>query len=307
MSEIAAQDAVIYREALIGVTTDPAYKVGRLGASPARKTFDYAVLIIVAAIFFAPIAYMVIGSFKPSAEVLNGLAGFIPKDLSLDNYRGVFARFDSASTGYFGNFYLTSTIVSVVIVGGGLIVNSLAGYALARLQWKGRNLALTIVVLIVILPFEAIAVPLFYLMNDFRNTYYVQFIPFVANAFSIYLFYTFFIGIPRQIQEAARIDGAGPWKTFFLVIAPMSKPVFASVTILTFLAAWSSFLFPVMVIDQPQYRPLPLAISVFKAEPPTDWGQIFAFGVMLVLPVLIVFLLFQRWFVQSVASSGLKG
>jgi multiple sugar transport system permease protein len=162
-------------------------------------------------------------------------------------------------------------------------------------------------VLIVILPFEAIAVPLFYLMNDYRNTYYVQFIPFIANAFSIYLFYTFFIGIPKQIQEAARIDGAGPWKTFLLIIVPMSRPVFASVTILTFLAAWSSFLFPVMVIDQPQFRPLPLAISVFKAEPPTDWGQIFAFGVLLVLPVVIVFLLFQRWFVQSVASSGLKG
>jgi multiple sugar transport system permease protein len=307
MSEIAAEDAAAYRKAVIGIATDPSKKVGRLGGGPARKVLDYAVLLIVAALFFAPIAYMVIGSFKPSAEVLDGLSGFVPKDLSLDNYRGVFARFDSPSTGYFANFYLTSTIVSVVIVVGGLIINSLAGYALARLQWKGRNLALSIVVLIVILPFEAIAVPLFYMLNDYRNTYFVQFIPFVANAFSIYLFYTFFIGIPRQIQEAARIDGAGPWKTFFLIIAPMSKPVFASVTILTFLAAWSSFLFPVMVVDQPQYRPLPLAISVFKAEPPTDWGQIFAFGVLLVLPVVIVFLLFQRWFVQSVASSGLKG
>ena len=307
MSEIAAEDALAYRQAVMGIAADPSVKVGRLGSSPVRKTLDYAVLVLVAALFVAPIAYMVIGSFKPSAEVLNGLSGFIPKDMSLDNYRGVFARFNSPSTGYFANFYLTSTIVSVVIVGGGLVVNSLAGYALARLQWRGRNLVLTIVVLIVILPFEAIAVPLFYLLNDHRNTYYVQFIPFVANAFSIYLFYTFFIGIPRQIQEAARIDGAGPWRTFLLIIVPMSKPVFASVTILTFLAAWSSFLFPVMVIDQPQYRPLPLAISVFKAEPPTDWGQIFAFGVLLVLPVVIVFLLFQRWFVQSVASSGLKG
>jgi multiple sugar transport system permease protein len=307
MSAIAENDAAAFRHALEGVTTDPGVKVGRLGGGPVRKTLDYVVLVVVAALFVAPIAYMVIGSFKPSAEVLDGMAGFIPKDLSLDNYRGVFERVDSPSTGYFANFYLTSIIVSIAIVGGGLVVNSLAGYALARLQWRGRNLILAIVVLIVILPFEAIAVPLFYLMNDYRNTYYVQFIPFIANAFSIYLFYTFFIGIPKQIQEAARIDGAGPWKTFLLIIVPMSRPVFASVTILTFLAAWSSFLFPVMVIDQPQFRPLPLAISVFKAEPPTDWGQIFAFGVLLVLPVVIVFLLFQRWFVQSVASSGLKG
>jgi multiple sugar transport system permease protein len=241
MSAIAENDAAAFRHALEGVTTDPGVKVGRLGGGPVRKTLDYVVLVVVAALFVAPIAYMVIGSFKPSAEVLDGMAGFIPKDLSLDNYRGVFERFDSPSTGYFANFYLTSIIVSIAIVGGGLVVNSLAGYALARLQWRGRNLILAIVVLIVILPFEAIAVPLFYLMNDYRNTYYVQFIPFIANAFSIYLFYTFFIGIPKQIQEAARIDGAGPWKTFLLIIVPMSRPVFASVTILTFLAAWSSF------------------------------------------------------------------
>lgn len=282
-------------------------RVGRLGPGPVRMAISYLILALVSLVFFAPIAYMVIGSFKPSAEVLDGLAGFVPRDLSLANYRGVFARFNGEGTGRFGDFYVTSALVSTVIVVGGLIVNSLAGYALARLQWRGRNLVLTAVVLVVILPFEAIAVPLFYLVNDYRNTYYVQFVPFIANAFSIYLFYTFFIGIPRQVQEAARIDGAGPWRTFLLIIVPMSKPVFASVTILTFLAAWSSFLFPVMVVDQPKYRPLPLAISVFKAEPPTDWGQIMAFGVLLVLPVVIVFLLFQRWFVQSVASSGLKG
>ena len=87
----------------------------------------------------------------------------------------------------------------------------------------------------------------------------------------------------------------------------MSKPVFASVTILTFLSSWGAFLWPVMMVDQPQFRPLPLEISVFQGQPPTDWGQIFAFGVMLVLPLLVVFLIFQRWFVQSVASSGLKG
>lgn len=281
--------------------------IPRLGPSPIRRAGSYLVLIAVAAIWFAPIYYMVVGSLKPADQVLNGLKGFLPTNLSFDNYAGVLARFDSPATGYFIDFYKTSIIVSVVIVVGGLVINSLAAYALARLQWRGRNLVLTIVVLVVILPFEAIAVPLFYQLNDFRNTYYVQFIPFIANAFSIYLFYTFFIGIPKQIQEAARVDGAGPWKTFFLIIVPMSKPVYASVTILTFLSAWSSFLFPVMVIDQPRFRPLPLEIAVFKAEPPIDWGQIFAFGVLMVIPVLIIFLSFQRWFVQSVASSGLKG
>ncbi|HBX79668.1 MAG: carbohydrate ABC transporter permease [Propionibacteriaceae bacterium] len=271
------------------------------------KTVNYVVMTAVTLFFIAPIVYMFIGSFKPANKVLNGLGGFMPESMSFDNYLGVFARFNSEATGYFQDFYLTSTIVSTAVVLGGLVVNSMAAYALARLDWRGRDGVLLGVILLVIVPFEAIAVPLYYLLNDHRNTYYVQFLPFIANSLSIYLFYTFFIGLPKELDEAARMDGAGPWKTFALVIVPMSKPVFASVSILTFLSSWGSFLWPVMMVDQPAYRPLPLEISVFQGQPPTDWGQIFAFGVMLVLPLLVVFLLFQRWFVQSVASSGVKG
>jgi multiple sugar transport system permease protein len=275
--------------------------------TPVRTTLTYLALSLLALVFVAPVAYLVIGSLKPSNEVIDGLAGFAPTNLSLANYSGMLDRFDSPATGYFGDFYLTSLLVTSVVVLLGLLVNSAAAYALARLRWWGRDVMVVSVVALTILPFEAIAVPLFYLLNDHRNTYYVQFLPFVASAFSIYLFYSFFVGLPRELEEAARLDGAGPWRTFFQVVVPMSKPVFATVTILTFLTSWGSFLWPVMMIDQPQRRPLPLAISVFQGQPPYDWGQIFAFGVLLVLPVLVVFLLFQRWFVQSLASSGLKG
>ncbi|MEX1079195.1 MAG: carbohydrate ABC transporter permease [Homoserinimonas sp.] len=272
-----------------------------------QKTGAYLLLTVVALIFVAPIGYMLIGSFKPTEQVLGGLGGFVPRDLTLDNYIGMFARFTSDATGQFSDFYSTSLIVSIVVVTGGLLVNSMAAYSLARLRWRGRDNVLLMVVALVILPFEAIAVPLFYLLNDHRNTYYVQFMPFIASAFSIYLFYSFFVGLPKEMEEAARIDGAGPWRTFFLIIVPVSKPVFATVTILSFLTSWGSFLWPVMMVDQPQRRPLPLQIAVFQGQPPTDWGEIFAFGVLMVLPVLIVFLLFQRWFVQSFASSGMKG
>ena len=281
--------------------------VDSVKVSPIKRTFDYLFMGLLALLFAAPIIYMIIGSFKPSDKVLNGLAGFLPTDMSLDNYAGVFARFDDPSTGYFWGFFVVSFIVTVVAVLGGLVVNSLAAYSFARLQWRGKNLVFALVIALVILPFEAIAVPLFYMLNDQRNTVFVQFLPFIANAFSIYLFYTFFISLPKQIEEAARIDGAGPWKTFFYVVVPMSKPVFASVTILTFLSVWASFLWPVLMVSDPAVRPLPLALSVFQGQPPYDWGQIMAFGVMMVAPVLIVFLIFQRWFVQSVASSGLKG
>jgi multiple sugar transport system permease protein len=281
--------------------------VGRLGPSPARKALSYLVMTLITVFFVAPILYMFIGSLKPAGKVLNGLGGFKPESLSFANYTGVIDRFNSDATGRFHNFYLTSIIVSTVVVVGGLVVNSMAAYALARLRWRGRNAVLLGIILLVIVPFEAIAVPLFYLLNDFRNTYHVQFLPFVASAFSIFLFYSFFVGLPKQLEEAARIDGAGPWRTFLYIVVPMSKPVFASVTILTFLSSWGSFLWPVMMVDQPRVRPLPLEIAVFQGQPPLDWGQIFAFGVMLVLPILLVFLAFQRWFVQSVASSGLKG
>lgn len=272
-----------------------------------KNLAHYIALTIVTAVFVAPIAYMIVGSFKPTPEVLDGLRGLVPRHMSFDNYRRVFEFFSDESTGRFWWFYRTSILVSFMIVFFGLVVNSMAAYALARLRWVGRNIILGFIILLVILPFEAIAVPLFYLLKDYRNTYFVQYIPFIASAFSIYLFYTFFISLPSEIQESARIDGASPWKIFLAIIVPMSKPVYASVTILTFLSSWSAFLFPVMMVDQAKVVPLPVEIAVFWSQPPTDWGAIFAFGVMLVLPVLLVFLAFQRWFIQSVASSAIKG
>lgn len=273
----------------------------------AGKATSYISLTIISMIFFAPIAYLLIGSFKPNNEVLAGLNGFIPQHLSFNNYIAIFNAFNSDATGYFWQFYLTSAIVATLIVIGGLIVNSMLAYSLARLKWRGRNVVLNVVVLLIVLPFEAIAVPLYDLLNPFRNTILVQAIPFIASAFSVYLFYTFFIGLPAEIQESARIDGAGPWRIFFRIIVPMSKPVFASVTILSFLAAWNSFLFPLMMVDSADVRPLPLAITVFFHLQQKEWGTVFAFGVLLVLPVMAVFLAFQKYFIQSVASSAVKG
>lgn len=280
---------------------------GSLGPGLGSRIGSYTLMILLTILFAAPILYMFVGSLKPTDKVLDGLNGFVPTGLSFDNYSKVLDRFSTDASGHFLDFYKTSLIVSIMIVLGGLVVNSMAAYALSRLRWKGRDVVLVAIILLVILPFEAIAVPLFYMLNDYRNTYWVQYVPFIANAFSIYLFYTFFAGLPKQLDEAARIDGAGPFSTFFRIIVPMSKPVFASVTILQFLASWGAFLWPVMMVDQAQVRPLPLQISVFQSQPPFAWGEIFAFGVLMVMPVLVVFLLFQRWFVQSVATAGLKG
>ncbi|WP_149184601.1 carbohydrate ABC transporter permease [Streptomyces sp. TRM49041] len=275
--------------------------------SPLRRLLDYAVLSALSFVFALPVIYMFLGSLKPSDEVLSGLSGFLPTHLSFDNYAAVLDSLNSDSTGYFWRFMGVSILLTTVVVTGGLLVNSMAAYGLSRLRWRGQNTVFTLVLLLMLIPFESVAVPLFHLYNDQRNTLYIQALPFIANAFSVYQFHTFFRAIPPSIEEAARLDGAGPWRTFFAIIVPMSRPAFASVAILTFLIQWGSFLWPVLMVSDPAVRPLPLAISVFQGQQPPDWGQILAFGVMLVLPVLIVFAFFQRWFVQGVASSAVKG
>lgn len=273
----------------------------------ASKTGSYALLIVLSALMFAPVYYLLLGSFKPSSEVLDGFTGFLPIHLSLDNYRGVFRALDSDATGYFWQFMTNSVLISLVVVVGGLVVNAMAGYSFARLQWKGKNLVFLLVVLLVIVPFESVAVPLLYLLNGQRDTLVVQMIPFIANAFSIFLFYTFFLNLPKSVEEAARLDGLGAFGTFVRVVVPNARPVFATVAILTFLSSWGSYLWPSIVTSDPTARPLPLEISVFSGQEPVDWGQTFAFGTLLVLPVLIVFLAFQRYFIQSVAGSAVKG
>ena len=291
----------------INLTSHEAIHRKRVAKKLASKTFSYVGLSLVTLLFFAPIAYLLIGSLKPDDKVLDGLGGFIPESLSFNNYVAVFSAFNSNESGYFFQFYATSAIVSLIIVVGGLIVNSMAAYALARLRWGGQKIVLAFTVLLVILPFEAIAVPLFDLLAGYRNTLLVQSLPFIGNAFSIFLFYSFFIGLPSEIQEAARIDGASSWRIYRQIIVPMSRPVFGSVTILSFLAAWNSFLWPLMMVDEHSISPLPLAISVFFQQQTKHWGVVFAFGVLLVLPVVLIFLAFQRYFIQSVAASAVKG
>jgi len=266
----------------------------------------YSALLVTALIFVLPVWMMLAGSFKPNAQVLldaGSLSGFFPSQMNLQNYQDVFQRVP------FMRYLLNSTIITSLIVMGGLLVNALAGYALARLRWPGRDRMLMVVIALMIIPIEAIAVPLFYEVTllGWRDTYVVQIVPFIANAFSIYLFYTFFLGLPKELEEAARIDGAGPWRVFFLIVVPNAKPVFAAVAILTFLTQWGSFLWPLMVTFSEAVRPLPLGIAAFYTLPPLQWGDIFAFGMMMVIPVLCIFIVFQRWFVQGVASTGVKG
>lgn len=273
-----------------------------------RRGLTYLVMILLALFFLFPTVFMIVSSLKQDQLQLisdmSGLRGFVPYgDIGLDNYIGVFQEMP------FELFFFNSVFILVTTIAAGLFVNSMFAFALARLRFRGRSAMVNAVIALIIIPIESVVIPMLLMVNEFGwiDSYHVQIIPFIGHAFSIFLFYQFFIGIPKDFDEAAIIDGAGYFRVYSMVIVPLSRPVFASVAILQGIQHWGRFLWPLMVTRVETYRPLPVAIQQFFSQDPKQWGYIFAFASMTTIPLLILFLLFQKWFVQSVASTGVKG
>lgn len=266
----------------------------------------HVLLVLAALVWVAPVLVMVVASLKPESRVLTEagtLRALVPSDPTLDNYGDVLRRTA------FVRILFNTVVINGGIVLGALVVDSMAGYALARLRWPGRRVVLGVVLALLVVPFEAIAVPLFWgtTVLGWRDTYLVQILPFVANAVAVYLFYTFFLGVPREIEDSARVDGAGPWRVYLEIVVPQAGSVFAAVAIVMFLLHWGLYLWPLLVTSRVDVRPLPLGIATFRTLPPVQWGDIMAFAVLMVAPVAAVFAVLQRWFVRSVATAGLKG
>lgn len=289
------------------ITSSP-YSLGYRVRKGIRLGLNYLVMILLAFFFLFPIIFMLVSSIKANESQIirdmSRLTAFVPYgELGLKNYRDVFDQMP------FGRFMFNSVFIVGSTVLGGLLVNSLIAYALARLRFKGRQFVLALIIALIIIPLEAVVIPLLLMVNRFGwlDSYQVQIIPFIADAFSVFLFYQFFIGLPKDLDEAALVDGASPFRIYWNIILPLSRPIFATVAILQFLTRWGDFLWPLMVTRGFEYRPLPVAIQQFFSQDPKVWGDIFAFASMITIPVLAVFLLFQKWFVQSVATSGIKG
>lgn len=280
----------------------------------------YAVMVALAAFFAFPILYMFMSSFKSSDDLLRdatSVNAFLPSGrVSLDNYAGVFARVPAV------RFIANSLFVTFATVLAGLVVNSLAGFALSRMRWRGRELVLSVVIATLIVPFETIAIPLLFVVSKlpwiglganglelqagWMNSYQVQILPFVANGFSIFLFVQYFKSLPVDLDEAAKVDGATWFQIYRRVIMPLSGPVIATVAILTFLPIWNAYLWPLMVTQTEDIRPAMVGLQYFF-QLNTEWGQVMAYLSLITLPVLVFFLLLQRSFVESIAASGVKG
>lgn len=272
--------------------------------------------VLLVLVFGLPLVFMIVSSFKPDLQIfadLGGITAFLPVgELTLDNYLGVFERVP------FAQFLTNSIVISALTVVLGLVVNSMAAFAMSRMHLPGRKIVLGVVLATLIVPFEVMAVPMLWWVNQlpyfdgaefiqgWLDTYAVQIVPFIANAFSIFLFYQYFDSIPRELDEAARVDGAGWFRIYRSIVMPLAGPALATAAILTFLHAWNQYLWPLMVTQSESVRPVMVGIDYFK-QLNVSWGQIMAYASIITVPVLALFIAFQRAFVNSIAASGVKG
>jgi multiple sugar transport system permease protein len=285
----------------------------------------YGVMILLAIVFSFPVVFMIASSFKPSIQILRDsstLLAFLPVgEISLDNY---FKAFQRAPIGL---FVFNSLLVTAITMCLGLFVNSMAGFALASMRWKGQQIVLSVIIATLILPFETIAIPLLMVVSKlpwigadgltfgWLNSYHVQIIPFIVDAFTIFLFVQFFKSLPYELIEAARIDGAGWFRIYAQVIVPISGPVFATAAILRGLFMWNQYLWPSMVVQSTEYRPVMVGLGYFwqltssntAGEGILPWGELMAYLTIITIPIIILFVVLQRVFVQSIATTGIKG
>jgi len=276
----------------------------------------YPLLTLVALVFLFPLIFMVVSSFKPSFQLLqdtSSLKAFVPYgDLSFRNYINAYNRVP------IGRFLFNSILITTVTVSLGLLVNSMAAFSFAFLRWKGRTIVLSVIIATFIIPFEAIAIPLLLWVNKlpwlgfdgftigWLNSYHVQIIPWMAHGFQIFLFYQFFKEIPRDLVEAARVDGAGWFKVYSRIIIPLSGPVIATASILRALDMWNQYLWPKIVVQSEAFRPVMVGLQYFF-QLNTAWGEVMAYLTTITVPIIIFYLLLQRVFIESIASTGIKG
>ena len=250
-----------------------------------------------------PFVWMILGSFKTDAEIRSNPTGFLPQNPTVENYETLFGRLD------FTTFFINSVVVAVFVTLGNIVFCSMIGYALAKLQFRGKKLLFALVIGTLMVPGVVTFVPLFVLIANMGlvNSYPGLILPFLVSPLGVFLMRQFMLSLPDELIEAARIDGAGEWRIFLRVIMPMCGPAIATLTILTFLASWNNFLWPLVVATKEDMYTLPVALALYSvSQNAARYGLMMAGAVVVVVPILIVFVFLQRYFVQGIALTGIK-
>lgn len=263
----------------------------------------YLLLAVGLLVTLAPFAWMMLGSIKPTGEIIADPTAWLPKNPTLENFADLLSRQN------FGQYFVNSVVVAGACVVGNLLFCSMAGYAMAKIDFAGKRLLFSLVLLMLVIPGIATFVPLFVQVSNLglSNSYLGLIMPFLVSPLGVFLMRQFIGEIPDSLLEAARIDGAGEVRIFLRIVLPLTGPALATLAILTFLFQWNNFLWPLVIAQTDDMYTLPVALALFAVGANgTNYGLLLAGAVTVVLPIVVVFLFLQRYFIQGIASTGIK-
>ncbi len=274
----------------------------REGASTATTVSKWVFLAVGLVFALVPFIWMLSTSFRTERDLFSNPASLLPTEWTLHGYQGVWQQLPFLLLVF--NTIVFAGVTTVLT----LLFDSMCAYALARIDFRGRTIAFWLVLVTLMVPFQVTLIPVFVELFHLQwlNTYQGLIIPRATSAFGIFLFRQFFISIPRELDEAARIDGAGHLRIYWKIILPLAKPAIATVAVLNFTALWNDLLWPLVVTSTPEMRTLPAGLALFGGQHVTDHAVLMAGAVISLLPIAIAFFLAQRYFVAGVATTGLK-
>lgn len=260
-------------------------------------------LIAYGVVTLIPFLWALSASFKPLPEILSGGINFIPKQYTLENYRQVFLQ-----EPLFLRWLLNSVVIAVSVTLLNLILNSMAGYALARIQFRGRQFWFFLILAVLAVPAQVTLIPTFLILKalGWLNSYQGMIAPVMVNATFIFMMRQFFVSFPRELEEAAALDGLGRLETFWQIVLPLAKPALSAQAVLVFMGSWNNFLLPVVILFDPEMFTLPLGLNSFKGQYISYWNYIMAASMIFTLPVLGIYAFFNRYLIEGVTFTGGK-
>jgi multiple sugar transport system permease protein len=263
----------------------------------------YGFLLCYAGLTLIPFLWALSASFKPLSEIAGGSGSFVPQHFTFANYRQIFVE-----EPLFFRWLFNSIVVAFSVTVCNLLFNSLAGYALARLQFQGKRAWFLLILGVLAIPAQVTLIPTFLILKGlgWLNSYQGMIVPGMVNATFIFMMRQFFLSFPAELEDAAALDGLGRFETFWHIVMPLAKPALAAQAILIFMGSWNNFLLPVVILFEPEMFTLPLGINSFKGQYISYWNSIMAASMIFTVPILVLYIFFNRYFIQNVISTGSK-